>query len=275
MDLDSFRECVETSENLAGFVIGFISLLLWLIPLFPQLYENYRRQSADGLSIYFLIFWIAGDSFNMLGALLTKQLPIQIIIGVYYIFQDILLFSQYIYYTGRSRWRIKLLKDLGQPSEVLSCVFFLCLTSPSLSNGLPFFNGRASVYSRNSLANSQYSGGGFQSRKLLSKQFFISAYDELGYALGTISALSYFAGRLPQLLKNYRRKSTEGVSVAMFVIIVFWKFDIRAVRAVGGTWLVLCDETSALVSWQFGLLFYGFLCDRPIFLVHGARGANL
>lgn len=36
---------------------------------------------------------------NMLGAMLTNQQPIQKIIGVYYIFQDLVLWAQYGYYT--------------------------------------------------------------------------------------------------------------------------------------------------------------------------------
>lgn len=34
----------------------------------------------------------------MLGAILTNQQPIQQIIGVYYIFADLILISQYVYY---------------------------------------------------------------------------------------------------------------------------------------------------------------------------------
>lgn len=74
-------ECVVTNANLAGFILGFISLLLWLVPLFPQLYENYARQSCDGLSIYFLLFWFAGDFSNLVGAYLTDQLPVSTLLA--------------------------------------------------------------------------------------------------------------------------------------------------------------------------------------------------
>jgi hypothetical protein len=52
-----FGDCVDTNFKLAGFIIGFISLLLWLLPLFPQLYENYSRKRCEAFSIYFLLFW--------------------------------------------------------------------------------------------------------------------------------------------------------------------------------------------------------------------------
>lgn len=40
-----------------------------------------------------------GDTCNMVGAVLTHQQPLQQIIGVYYIIQDMALLSQFFYYT--------------------------------------------------------------------------------------------------------------------------------------------------------------------------------
>lgn len=48
---------MDTNLKLIGFIIGFISLFLWLLPLIPQLVQNYRTKRCDGLSIYFLFFW--------------------------------------------------------------------------------------------------------------------------------------------------------------------------------------------------------------------------
>lgn len=42
---------------------------------------------------------ITGDTCNMIGAVLTHQQPLQQVIGVYYIIQDIFLLGQYLYYT--------------------------------------------------------------------------------------------------------------------------------------------------------------------------------
>lgn len=43
--------------------------------LHPQILENFRRQSADGLSLLFIVVWLAGDVFNILGAVLQGVLP--------------------------------------------------------------------------------------------------------------------------------------------------------------------------------------------------------
>lgn len=53
---------------------------------------------------------------------------------------------------------------------------------------------------------------------------FESYTDMLGYIIGTIAALCYFGGRIPQIIKNYQRKSCEGLSLTMFYIIVAANF---------------------------------------------------
>lgn len=66
----------------------------------PQIIENFRRGSADGLSLLFLIIWLAGDVFNILGAVLQGVLPTMIILAVYYTLADIVLLGQCFYYRG-------------------------------------------------------------------------------------------------------------------------------------------------------------------------------
>lgn len=209
--LKVFDQCVENRVQLAGFWIGIISMGLWLGPIFSQLWENYQRQSSDALSIYFLLFWFAGDSANLIGAVLTGQLEIQILIGVYYILQDFALLSQYLYYTNRNR----MAKDATVPSETMACLFVfatLSFLTPSLDSTLRWTGLHPST---EGIARSQVG-----SRSLLHNHFFNGAKDEAGYAIGSFSAISYFAGRVPQLVKNHRRGTTDGVSIAMFIIIV-------------------------------------------------------
>lgn len=66
----------------------------------PQIIENFRRGSADGLSLLFLIVWLAGDVFNIIGAVLQGVLPTMIILAVYYTLADIVLLGQCFYYRG-------------------------------------------------------------------------------------------------------------------------------------------------------------------------------
>lgn len=52
-----------------------ISIACWVVVFSPQIIENFRRSSADGLSLQFIIVWLAGDVFNILGAVLQGVLP--------------------------------------------------------------------------------------------------------------------------------------------------------------------------------------------------------
>ncbi|OJD10160.1 hypothetical protein ACJ73_09914 [Blastomyces percursus] len=86
-------------EALSG-ICGSISIACWVVVFSPQIIENFRRGSADGLSLLFLIVWLAGDIFNILGAVLQGVLPTMIILAVYYTLADIVLLGQCFYYKG-------------------------------------------------------------------------------------------------------------------------------------------------------------------------------
>ncbi|KAI5841236.1 hypothetical protein BZA05DRAFT_413409 [Tricharina praecox] len=61
---------------------------------------NYRRGSVDGLSLGFLAIWLAGDICNLLGAIWTSQMWFQQVVGMYYVLVDVVLVSQYFYFTN-------------------------------------------------------------------------------------------------------------------------------------------------------------------------------
>jgi hypothetical protein len=64
----------------------------------PQLIENYRQSSADGISITFLLVWMAGDITNLAGALWADLVPTVIALAIYFCFADAVLLSQCFYY---------------------------------------------------------------------------------------------------------------------------------------------------------------------------------
>jgi hypothetical protein len=72
----------------------------------PQLVTNYRRQSADALSPFFLAEWLLGDTANLLGALLRGDQPQTVVLTAqYFICMDCVLVLQYLYYTSLARRR--------------------------------------------------------------------------------------------------------------------------------------------------------------------------
>lgn len=61
-------------DALSG-ICGSISIACWIVVFSPQIIENFRRGSADGLSVVFLVTWLIGDVFNIVGAILQGVLP--------------------------------------------------------------------------------------------------------------------------------------------------------------------------------------------------------
>lgn len=74
----------------------------WIIAQAPQLLENYRLQSCDGLALPFLINWLTGDITNLAGCMLTNQRQFQVLIAAYFCFVDFCLTGQYAWYTHKT-----------------------------------------------------------------------------------------------------------------------------------------------------------------------------
>lgn len=90
---------IFNNENISG-LTGSISISCWVIVFVPQIYENFYRESSDGLSLLFIILWLAGDVFNLFGAMMQHLLLTMIILAAYYTVADIILLGQCLYYTN-------------------------------------------------------------------------------------------------------------------------------------------------------------------------------
>ncbi|RLV95945.1 putative vacuolar amino acid transporter YPQ3 [Spathaspora sp. JA1] len=88
---------VIDAQSISG-ITGSISIACWIIVFAPQIYENFRRKSSEGLSLSFIILWLAGDVFNVLGSVLQGVLPTMIILAIYYTFADVVLLWQCLSY---------------------------------------------------------------------------------------------------------------------------------------------------------------------------------
>lgn len=101
----AFHSCIPTSLAFLSTALGIFSIISWLCAQMPQLYKTYQLQSASGLSIYFLGEWLLGDLSNLVGAILTSQAGWQVVLACYYVFVDVLLVSQCIWYTHLRSYR--------------------------------------------------------------------------------------------------------------------------------------------------------------------------
>ncbi|OCH92230.1 PQ-loop-domain-containing protein [Obba rivulosa] len=92
----------HSSQALSDF-LGYASISCWLGAQFPQVLENMRRQSVEGLALPFLLNWLLGDVTNLIGCILTRQLPFQTWLAGYFCFVDCTLLGQYFYYRTSSK----------------------------------------------------------------------------------------------------------------------------------------------------------------------------
>lgn len=233
-----------TAQTVSG-ITGSISIACWVIVFVPQIYENFYRKSADGLSLLFVILWLAGDVFNLLGAVLQKLLPTMIILAAYYTVADIALLLQCLWYGPEQKIDPIHLSPANPINEnVLQDVFNenQPLLHAHSSAPLSRDNVGGLIESADDLLQSERGAGkknymhdgvivfcvvlaGFLS-------WYISychnpsrskpdapnlEINVLAQVFGYMSAVLYLGSRVPQILLNFERKSCEGISFLFFL----------------------------------------------------------
>lgn len=252
-------------EALSG-ICGSISIACWVVVFSPQIIENFRRSSAEGLSVVFLVVWLAGDVFNILGAALQGVLPTMIILAVYYTLADIVLLLQVFYYRG-----FTLKDEVGKPVSEDPADNerrpLLATTStgigeshrrsfseefrmhgqhlspatpihddairhpPAIAQEKPTSTLQKILFNMSAILLVCAAGvlGWYASTKYNQRRNHRDfdkhesdaadplEFDVLGQVFGYLCATFYLASRVPQLVLNHRRKSTEGVSLLFFL----------------------------------------------------------
>ncbi|KAG9319720.1 hypothetical protein KVV02_008334 [Mortierella alpina] len=112
MDQTLLGQCVSTQQQAWSLLLGYLSIFCWLNAQIPQIVENFKLGSAASLSLPFLINWLLGDISNLIGCVLTHQLPFQLYLAIYFCIADVILFGQWIYYS-RQEHRRKSLPDIA------------------------------------------------------------------------------------------------------------------------------------------------------------------
>jgi len=295
MITDHHRIYIPHGNHLANskFQIIFrsISIACWVVVFSPQIIENFRRGSADGLSLLFIIIWLAGDVFNILGAVLQGVLPTMTILAVYYTLADIVLLGQCFYYRGfnireefssspspepepsapgapgsyterssllpKSNGHIQIHDPSGHSAQhshdggptsasagrrhsttTIGEILNPHVDGTHLSPATPLIEPSSDAHTRrhrrristlqtiffNTTAIALVCAAGilgwyvsFGSKESESSEPEPLTMDTLGQVFGYLCAVLYLGSRLPQLLLNYRRKSTDGVSLLFFL----------------------------------------------------------
>ncbi|KAJ9619666.1 hypothetical protein H2203_008448 [Taxawa tesnikishii (nom. ined.)] len=260
---------ISWNEALSG-VSGSISLAAWVFLLVPQLIENYRSGSADGVSLLFLSVWMVGDITNLAGALWARLVPTVIALAVYFCFADAILISQCVYYNTinarreRRRSAAVAAAAAGSGSGSLEATEEDALLgdgrrrSTAADNmGLPGSRRRSSASKKSKRGSTgrrdsnlddimeEDSGSRAYVKNTISVLLIIVAgaggwaiawrsgvwkpspigqpdkedHTPIGAeVLGYASAVCYLGARIPQIIKNYREKSCDGLSLLFFLL---------------------------------------------------------
>ncbi|KAI8371656.1 PQ loop repeat-domain-containing protein [Radiomyces spectabilis] len=133
-------------------IFGYLSIACWIVVFTPQLKENYIRKNTDGVSISFLLFWIFGDIFNLLGIILENLLLTMLLLALYYLFADVLLMGQVVYY--RTHYRRQKVDEIVVASDASISEPTLAYTSHTV---IPPSSRRSSHSSHSSSSSSSSS----------------------------------------------------------------------------------------------------------------------
>ncbi|KAM0790300.1 hypothetical protein ACM66B_005601 [Microbotryomycetes sp. NB124-2] len=218
-------------------IVGTLSVGFWIVVSFDQLWLCVVQQSGEGLSLVFLIIWLAGDLTNLLGAVWQGLLPTMILLALYYTACDVILIFQVFYYRRKRALYPHLYSSL--PSDDPA-------SSASLSNGHSVapteHDPLLSAYSAHGPSEQDFDPQVKKFRNVLSYVgglLFVVAigfaawwmstdvpegrrkevWDTKAQVVGWISAFLYLGSRLPQIYKNMETKC-QGLSLMMFAFAV-------------------------------------------------------
>jgi hypothetical protein len=223
----AFNNCVYTTSEIVSFWSGWFSIGMWVAVNWPQLFMNWRTRSAEGLSPLFLLQWMSGDVFGIIGVFLLDGLDTQKALAVYYVFADSLLVLQWFAY--RPTEAEKATAKLAAASETES-------SDPDAVVEAPKNHGRVPRSAAEARQGFIVLTSAFAILIVAVLVYFFVAYADYSsqdvcattpsvtgwrYTVGTIFGYAavplYIGSRPAQISRNYKRKSVVGMSLAFFV----------------------------------------------------------
>ena len=213
----------------------------------PQLVENYKSQSAEGISLAFLTVWFIGDLANFFGAVWAGLVPTVIALAIYFCFADAVLITQCLYYNYINAQKAARAQSIDANGTVQDDSSQPLLRRNSDNIGLPGSRRRSSVSQKRRDSSVRTIlptiPEGESASRMWAKNaisvILVCAVGTAGWAvawklgiwkptseeakgpgedgkigaaiLGYISAVCYLGARIPQIWKNYRERSCEGI----------------------------------------------------------------
>ena len=199
-----------TGQQLA-WIFSIISNGLWLIVFIPQLYKNYKNKNSQAISLLLLFCLLLGDILAMISGYLKKLNIVIIYTAIYHIILNLIIICQILYYRklyisndGDDEEERRSLLSLSSLSSSFTSTSFSTPSSSCISWKLFFYIISICL--------------------IILTQVFIQFNDNdndnifMGNFLAWIATIIFIFSRIPQILLNFKRKSTEGLSLTTFII---------------------------------------------------------
>jgi uncharacterized protein with PQ loop repeat len=187
---------LSNGQTLA-WIFSCISNSLWLLVFIPQLYTNYKNKNSEALSLLLLFCLIFGDIFSCISAIYKDLNYVIIFSAIYHIFLDIIIILQVIYYRVYN--------------DILTQIYF-STNNIHFYEYIKFLNFSESFFLI------------FQIILILIITFLLRFLNDdysliLADLIAWISTSIFILARIPQILLNHKRQSTQGLSIVSFIII--------------------------------------------------------
>ncbi|XP_058735946.1 seven transmembrane protein 1-like isoform X1 [Vicia villosa] len=255
-----FKDCLCDMRDDISFSLGVMSLVLWGVAEIPQIITIFRNKSNHGISLAFLVTWVAGDICNLAGCLLEPAtLPTQFYTAMLYATTTFILLLQSLYYDHILTWckrrQIKtneedkrLLKpkpsankfihdSSSDDDEESSQVASKIATNKPWSIPCSIDKCYGTFLATSIILPLKGNAMRITGIKLFQESEIHSTY---GQSLGWIMAAIYTCSRIPQIRLNIKRGSVEGLNPFMFV------FALIANASYVGSILVRTTELKSL-----------------------------
>lgn len=221
-----------------------VSLVSWICAQLPQIISNYKNKTAEGISPLFLLLWFMGDFLSFTSCLLNDAaLNFQIYLSLFFLANDITLCTQYYYYVSvypRRRY-LRVANHISREDNTIDRRGADTKTTAIDIHSVPDLKGaNGEPTSFSSLSSSEAKSFGSMEQtasvgQILATSAVINAgvtnafstevtiltastskTEVLALVLAWACTCVYVCSRCPQLYKNYKRKSVDGISPLLF-----------------------------------------------------------
>ncbi|VDL93744.1 unnamed protein product [Schistocephalus solidus] len=297
-----FQQCAVSPAEITAVVMGLISVFSWMLNGIPQIIENYKTGIPDqAVSLFLLIFWTIGDSFSLAGCLLTHQLVLQRDYPSQRLTMDGIDCSGEVKKTDGRRLLVSMVEfknaphffpndietllpsdsasdseppssNHSQPVRTGSAASLLSITA-LLCVGLPCVNRTETPLATDpSLKNGPLFALSVHSTTLSPESpFYPSPIAYTGYVLGWFSSLMYLSSRFPQILQNWRRGSTEGLSIFLFMFALLGNASYGLQIFLTSTDTLFLLHSLPWILGSLGVLFLDVVAEREAKFFWGAK----